>query len=519
VAGCKISLCLVATFPMTGLLEAVWAALPACVRCLESDDKTSSGKERPMAYSGEVAFEHDSEDLDVSQSTISFPVQSESLGTDRRRQSQSETEASTFGSRTSSALSAATLSTGLAGLDNPDPEMEIKKQKWQARRLEKQKKKGERLTGKVTYGQMLRNHGWMLQWRLSNQMICELIGMLSERGIEVSKMEPIGAGRFARVFRASWHIENAEHQKLIVDVALKWMRPSMPNALPEGRVARGEGSTSGAPVWLRREVEANQAVQHPHLVNMLHSVLHQQPYLILLEYCAGGSLDSLLHGNPANEKPVMLGCPNGRQQLKIALDISAGMEHLHSLHLIHRDLKPPNVLLQCPVDTVSVEPHAKVGDFGLARFMEEDMSVGMSVEVGSMAYIAPEMYRRGSCEFDEDKKRYSEKVDVYSYSMVLYELLARTIPFAEVLTGLNALVASGVRPKESILPEDADPVLAAFMRACWAQLPSERPAFSEIRPALVHAYSGKRNGTSDMAVLRHKESVQSLKSIPEGLSV
>mmetsp|Transcript_45230 Transcript_45230/g.104885 ORF Transcript_45230/g.104885 Transcript_45230/m.104885 type:complete len:509 (-) Transcript_45230:47-1573(-) len=508
---------------MTGLIEAVWAAIPACVRCVDGDAKSQPAKQPVMDYSGEVAFEQDAdfdishEDFDISQSSTSFlPGQSE------RRRSQTETDASTYDSRTSSA---ATISASMPGFESSDGDMEAKKQRWQARRQDRQKKKGERLTGAVTYGQMLRNHGWMLQWRLSNQMLCELMGMLSERGIEVTKMEPIGSGRFARVFRACWHIENEEHQKLSVDVALKWMRPTMPNVVPEGRVSRPEGSISGTPVWLKREVEANQAVQHPHLVNMLHSVLNQQPYLILLEYCAGGSLDNLVHGSPANEKTVSSStrCPDGRQQLKIALDISAGMEHLHSLHLIHRDLKPPNVLLQSPVDKLSVEPHAKVGDFGLARFMEEDVTLGMSVEVGSMAYIAPEMCRRGgSCEFDEDTKRYSEKVDVYSYAMVLYELLARATPFAEVLTGLNTLVASGVRPKESLLPEDADPVLSAFMRACWAQLPADRPAFSDITAALSHAYSGSWTAASeisDMALLRHKESVKSLMSIPEGASV
>mmetsp|Transcript_30567 Transcript_30567/g.71393 ORF Transcript_30567/g.71393 Transcript_30567/m.71393 type:complete len:536 (+) Transcript_30567:3-1610(+) len=532
---------------MTGLLDSLWASLPYCTcKCMDKEHPRTPLPAQPGGndFSGEVSY--DAEDGDISSVSIPADLQSNSNTNEelpqeepgsvthlqpRRYQSfhsnssMTDLSASCYESKTT--CSSMTLSTGLAGGQADEggtAEMEAKKQRWQARRQEKQRRKSEK-TGSVTYGKMLREHGWMLQWRLSNQMLCELEGMLNSRGILVSQLEQVGSGRFARVFRGCWQTKHEDRQDVVQDVAIKWMRPTLPSF--------STGGSGTTPLWLKREVEANQAVQHPHLVQMLHSVLDQQPYIIILEYCAGGNLESLLHstGKSVENFGMGAGVPTWVQRWKIALDISAGMAHLHSLRVIHRDLKPPNVLLQRPLDAELVEPHCKVGDFGLARFMEEDKNVGMSVEVGSAVYIAPEMYRRVSCDQDT-KQRYSEKVDVYSYSMLLYELLSGKTPFAEVVTSLEHLVASGVRPQEKFIPEDAPPLLVTLMKACWAGHPPDRPAFADVAIGLSRTYEsvGTISVSTRTPSINEKESdtvmdsfqiapassLRSLQSIPEG---
>jgi len=161
--------------------------------------------------------------------------------------------------------------------------------------------------------------------------------------------------------------------------------------------------------------------------------------------------------------------------LKLAMDIAQGMRFMHNFEppLIHRDLKSPNVLLATMLtDAGYPSVMAKVADFGFSRslmFSQQLSSVGADNPV----WLAPEVIQR---------EAYDGKADVYSYGVILWELVAREDFLKDILSPLaiEQAVLQGERPP---IPEDClakCPELASLIVRCWAAEPSARPTFSEI---------------------------------------
>uniref|UniRef100_A0A7S2PV19 Protein kinase domain-containing protein n=1 Tax=Zooxanthella nutricula TaxID=1333877 RepID=A0A7S2PV19_9DINO len=164
----------------------------------------------------------------------------------------------------------------------------------------------------------------------------------------------------------------------------------------------------------------------------------------------------------------------------MCLDIAGAMNYLHSFtpQIIHRDLKSLNLLLAQAVTRTADMPLVKVSDFGLARMKDADPGSEwdkMTKEAGTCHWMAPEV----------PTGRYTEKVDIFSYAMVLFEIMCREIPFEEV-EGKDAvrLVVSGERPDMEAVPPDRPQKLEDLMVACWAQRPQDRPSFAEISDVL-----------------------------------
>merc|ERR1712224_716599 len=146
--------------------------------------------------------------------------------------------------------------------------------------------------------------------------------------------------------------------------------------------------------------------------------------------------------------------------------------------VVHRDLKSLNLLLAAKVVDQGVSPWVKVSDFGLSRFLPMVPSGPcapshsiMTGGVGTALWMAPEVLNGSS---------YNEKVDVYSFAIVLYVLLCRWIPFDG--SGLEPVsiavaVTSGRRPDMRYVPMDCPAPLGQVMKSCWAQSASQRPTF------------------------------------------
>ena len=159
------------------------------------------------------------------------------------------------------------------------------------------------------------------------------------------------------------------------------------------------------------------------------------------------------------------------------MDVAKGMNYLHSCSpvIVHRDLKSLNILLSEKVDDEFDTPIIKIADFGMARIREnvEETTV-MTANAGTYHWMAPEVLG-GHC--------YTEKVDVYSFAIVMYEVLTRTIPFEE--TGLDPMkialaVAKGRRPGLQFVPESTPAELTALMQSCWDPVPESRPSMEHI---------------------------------------
>lgn len=206
----------------------------------------------------------------------------------------------------------------------------------------------------------------------------------------------------------------------------------------------------------RREVFIMSVLSFPTLVKFL-GYTNEPPYSLITELMSNGSLNDFLRNKPEQLSPT--------NRTLIAIDIARGMEYLHSRSIIHRDLKSLNILLDD-------RKRAKICDFGLVRLKSKDPMTGL---VGTSYWMAPEVLN--STPF------YDEKVDVYSYGILLWELLTNRIPYDGDDSNKVSIqvLQQGRRP---IIPPDTPPNLKTLIENCWSSNPEERPSFQIISSML-----------------------------------
>lgn len=203
---------------------------------------------------------------------------------------------------------------------------------------------------------------------------------------------------------------------------------------------------------LRREIVVLSSLKHPYLIEFLGAT-KTPPYWILTEYMPGKSLFHRLR-----DKNGL----TGTQKTIIAYEIAEGMAYLHSKNVIHRDLKSLNVLLDS-----NNEP--RVCDFGISR--EVDAELAMTGLIGTFNYMAPEVIKR---------TRYNQKADVFSFAMLLWEMVKREIPYHEFdmdQMKIAMAIVEGVRPD---IPSTVLDPLKKLMEDCWTANPESRPSFQAI---------------------------------------
>ncbi|XP_051127057.1 G-type lectin S-receptor-like serine/threonine-protein kinase At5g35370 [Andrographis paniculata] len=151
------------------------------------------------------------------------------------------------------------------------------------------------------------------------------------------------------------------------------------------------------------EIAAISRIHHVNLVGLKGFCIHRGQRFLVYEYMNQGSLDrTLFHGEPVME---------WKERFKIALGTARGLEYLHTCcehKIIHCDVKPENILLH---DNLQV----KVSDFGLSKLLTREQSGFFTLMRGTRGYIAPEWLTNTAI---------SEKTDVYSYGMVLLEIVS-----------------------------------------------------------------------------------------------
>ncbi|XP_031107966.1 serine/threonine-protein kinase STY13-like [Ipomoea triloba] len=222
-----------------------------------------------------------------------------------------------------------------------------------------------------------------------------------------------------------------------------------------------------------REVMLLARMQHENVVKLIGAVM--EPALILVtELLSCGTLQRYLWSVRPN-------CPDLKLSLNFALDICRAMEHLHSNGIMHRDLKPSNLLL-------TDDKIVKLADFGLAR---EEAETEMTSEAGTYRWMAPEVFNTDSLG---PLKHYNHKVDVYSFSLILWEMLTNRTPYK----GRNNIMvayasAKNMRPNVDNIPRN----LGSLITACWAENPADRPEFVQISETLENILG---NITDDMLV-------------------
>ncbi|CAN6194131.1 unnamed protein product [Urochloa humidicola] len=202
------------------------------------------------------------------------------------------------------------------------------------------------------------------------------------------------------------------------------------------------------------EVAFLSRLYHPNIVQFIAACKKPPVYCIITEYMSQGTLRMYLN----KKDPYSL---SAETILKLALDISRGMEYLHGQGVIHRDLKSQNLLL-------NDEMRVKVADFGTSCL--ETKCQATKGNKGTYRWMAPEMTK---------EKPYTRKVDVYSFGIVLWELTTCLLPF-QGMTPVQAAYAASEKNLRPPLSTSCPPVLNNLIKKCWSANPARRPEFSYI---------------------------------------
>ncbi|XP_058100995.1 integrin-linked protein kinase 1-like [Magnolia sinica] len=211
------------------------------------------------------------------------------------------------------------------------------------------------------------------------------------------------------------------------------------------------------------ELALLQKIRHPNVVQFLGAVTQSSPMMIVTEYLPKGDLRAFLKRKGAL-RPALA--------VKFALDIARGMNYLHENKpeaIIHRDLEPSNILRDD-------SGHLKVADFGLSKLLRVANTVKedrpLTFQDNSCRYMAPEVFRN---------EEYNTKVDVFSFSMILQEMIEGSPPFSmkqenEVPKAYAAKERPPFRASQRLYPRG----LKELIEVCWNDNPAKRPTFRQI---------------------------------------
>uniref|UniRef100_A0A3B3XUN8 mitogen-activated protein kinase kinase kinase n=1 Tax=Poecilia mexicana TaxID=48701 RepID=A0A3B3XUN8_9TELE len=248
--------------------------------------------------------------------------------------------------------------------------------------------------------------------------------------LELTLEEIIGVGGFGKVYRAVWRD---------VEVAVKTLES------------------------VRQEAKLFAMLNHPNIMALLGVCLQEPNLCLIMEYARGGPLNRALAGKRI--PPCTL--------VNWAVQIARGMHYLHDqaiVPIIHRDLKSSNSKIPSLCDLSNKT--LKITDFGLAR--EWHRTTKMSA-AGTYAWMAPEVIRSST---------FSKGSDVWSYGVLLWELLTGEVPF-RTIDGLAVAYGVAMNKLALPIPSTCPEPFARLMENCWSTDPHSRPLFTTILDQLT----------------------------------
>ncbi|ONM62773.1 Protein kinase superfamily protein with octicosapeptide/Phox/Bem1p domain [Zea mays] len=234
----------------------------------------------------------------------------------------------------------------------------------------------------------------------------------------------------------------------------------------ESTTAEAEALSKGLQItdfW--KEALILSSLHHPNVV-AFYGVVRDGPdgsLATVTEFMVNGSLKQFLR---KKDRTI-----DRRKRVILAMDAAFGMEYLHGKNIVHFDLKCENLLVNMRDPQ---RPICKIGDLGLSKVKQHTLVSG-GVR-GTLPWMAPEL-------LSGKNNMVSEKIDVYSFGIVMWELLTGEEPYSDMRAAeiIGAIVNDSLRPQ---IPSWCDPEWKGLMESCWSSDPAERPSFTDISQRL-----------------------------------
>jgi eukaryotic-like serine/threonine-protein kinase len=263
-------------------------------------------------------------------------------------------------------------------------------------------------------------------------------------------LEQLGAGGFGVVWRA--------HDELLHrEVALKrvWLGP--------------DGDSERA----SREALATARLSHPAIVALYEAFAHEDAFYLISELVDGDTLASLIGEEALEDEEI----------LEIGLALAGGLSHAHARGVIHRDIKPQNVLVPRPPEDHQPAPQAllaaaKLTDFGGASLVGEDALTRTGDVLGTLAYMAPEQ---------SEGREVGADADLYSLALVIYEALCGVNPVRGATPAATVRRIGRPLPALSRARRDLPSALTRAIDRALAPAPTQRGTLGELRTAFEQA--------------------------------